>query len=68
MKVMCKNRIAKKEHSEYIRAESKILQSLRHSFIVTLRFSFQVRSTAHTEFLKAISITDLSTASLEDSF
>lgn len=41
MKVMRKDRIMQKEHSEYVRAERDVLTAVVHPYIVTLRFSFQ---------------------------
>ncbi|KAL6753068.1 kinase-like domain-containing protein [Haematococcus lacustris] len=41
MKVMRKERILQKDHSEYVRAERDLLTAVVHPYIVTLRFSFQ---------------------------
>mmetsp|Transcript_14126 Transcript_14126/g.34838 ORF Transcript_14126/g.34838 Transcript_14126/m.34838 type:complete len:551 (-) Transcript_14126:1063-2715(-) len=41
MKVMKKERIMAKDHSEYVRAERDVLTSVVHPYIVNLRFSFQ---------------------------
>lgn len=41
MKVMRKERILQKDHSEYVRAERDVLTAVTHPYIVTLRFSFQ---------------------------
>lgn len=46
MKVMRKDRIVAKDHGEYVRAERDVLTSVVHPYIVTLRFSFQVRTLA----------------------
>lgn len=45
MKVMRKDRIMEKNHAEYMKAERDILTKVDHSFIVQLRYSFQVIST-----------------------
>lgn len=42
MKVMRKEKVLEKEHGEYVRAESEILKTVLHPYIVTLRYSFQV--------------------------
>ena len=42
MKVMRKERILAKDHSEYVRAERNVLTAVFHPYIVTLRCSFQV--------------------------
>ena len=42
MKVMRKEKVLEKEHGEYVRAESQILKTVLHPYIVTLRYSFQV--------------------------
>lgn len=42
MKVMRKDRILQKDHSEYVKSERDLLTSVVHPYIVTLRFSFQV--------------------------
>lgn len=44
MKVMKKNRILEKDHSEYVKAERDVLTAILHPYIVTLRFSFQTQS------------------------
>jgi p70 ribosomal S6 kinase len=44
MKVMKKERILEKDHSEYVRAERDVLHAVRHPYIVTMRFSFQTPS------------------------
>jgi ribosomal protein S6 kinase beta len=43
MKVMRKDRILEKNHSEYMKAEREILTKVDHPFIVQLRYSFQVK-------------------------
>ncbi len=43
MKVMRKDRILQRDHSEYVRSERDLLTSVLHPYIVTLRYSFQVR-------------------------
>lgn len=43
MKVMRKDRILKKNHAEYIKAERDILTRIVHPFIVQLRYSFQTK-------------------------
>ena len=42
MKVMRKEKVLEKEHGSYVRAESEILKTVLHPYIVTLRYSFQV--------------------------
>ena len=42
MKVMRKEKVIEKEHGNYVRAESEILRTVLHPYIVTLRYSFQV--------------------------
>lgn len=42
MKVMRKDKIMEKNHIEYMKAERDILTKVDHSFIVRLRYSFQV--------------------------
>lgn len=42
MKVMRKEKVLEKEHGSYVRAESEILKTVIHPYIVALRFSFQV--------------------------
>lgn len=42
MKVMRKERILQRDHSEYVRSERDLLTAVVHPYIVTLRFSFQV--------------------------
>lgn len=44
MKVMRKDKIMEKNHAEYMKAERDILTKVDHSFIVQLRYSFQVIS------------------------
>jgi p70 ribosomal S6 kinase len=44
LKVMRKEKILQKDHSEYVRSERDVLTSVQHPFIVTLRFSFQTPS------------------------
>ena len=44
MKVMRKEKVIEKEHGSYVRAESEILKTVLHPYIVTLRYSFQVCS------------------------
>ena len=51
MKVMRKDRILQKEHGEYVKAERDVLMSVSHPYIVTLRFSFQVRGCRPMFFL-----------------
>ncbi|KAG2438878.1 hypothetical protein HYH02_010676 [Chlamydomonas schloesseri] len=41
MKVMRKERILQRDHSEYVRSERDLLTAVVHPYIVTLRFSFQ---------------------------
>eukprot|EP00195_Chlamydomonas_chlamydogama_P010294 CAMPEP_0202892906 /NCGR_PEP_ID=MMETSP1392-20130828/2583_1 /ASSEMBLY_ACC=CAM_ASM_000868 /TAXON_ID=225041 /ORGANISM="Chlamydomonas chlamydogama, Strain SAG 11-48b" /LENGTH=513 /DNA_ID=CAMNT_0049577039 /DNA_START=243 /DNA_END=1784 /DNA_ORIENTATION=- len=41
MKVMRKERILQKDHSEYVRSERDLLTSVTHPYIVKMRFSFQ---------------------------
>lgn len=41
MKVMRKDRILKRQHGEYVRAERDVLTAIVHPYIVTLRYSFQ---------------------------
>ncbi len=43
MKVMRKERILQKDHGDYIKSERDLLTTVVHPYIVTLRFSFQVR-------------------------
>lgn len=50
MKVMRKEKVLEKEHGSYIRAESEILKTVIHPYIVALRYSFQVRITKATAF------------------
>ncbi|KAK1286780.1 Serine/threonine-protein kinase AtPK2/AtPK19 [Acorus calamus] len=45
MKVMRKDKIMEKNHSEYMKAERDILTKIDHPFIVQLRYSFQVMLT-----------------------
>jgi p70 ribosomal S6 kinase len=42
MKVMRKDKILEKNHSEYMKAERDILTKIDHPFVVQLRYSFQV--------------------------
>ena len=42
MKVMRKDRILARDHSEYVRAERDVLTAVHHPYVVTLRYSFQV--------------------------
>ena len=44
LQVMRKERILQRDHSEYVRSERDLLTAVVHPYIVTLRFSFQVRS------------------------
>lgn len=46
MKVMQKDKIIKKNHAEYMKAERDILTKIDHPFIVQLRYSFQVKSSS----------------------
>lgn len=41
MKVMRKERILARDHSEYVRAERDLLTAVHHPYVVTLRYSFQ---------------------------
>mmetsp|Transcript_17961 Transcript_17961/g.54072 ORF Transcript_17961/g.54072 Transcript_17961/m.54072 type:complete len:422 (+) Transcript_17961:776-2041(+) len=41
MKVMRKDRILARDHTEYVRAERDVLTSVRHPYIVMLHWSFQ---------------------------
>lgn len=41
MKVMRKEVIIRKDHSEYVRSERDLLTAVDHPYIVTMRFSFQ---------------------------
>ncbi|KAL2557590.1 Serine/threonine-protein kinase AtPK2/AtPK19 [Forsythia ovata] len=43
MKVMRKDKIMEKNHSEYMKAERDILTEIDHPFIVQLRYSFQTK-------------------------
>jgi serine/threonine protein kinase len=43
MKVMRKEKILEKDHCDYVKAERDVLTSIVHPYIVTLRYSFQVR-------------------------
>ncbi|XP_077239308.1 serine/threonine-protein kinase AtPK2/AtPK19-like [Tasmannia lanceolata] len=43
MKVMRKDKIMEKNHSEYMKAERDILTKIDHPFIVQLRYSFQTK-------------------------
>jgi len=43
MKVMRKDRILARDHSEYVRAERDVLTAVHHPYVVTLRYSFQAR-------------------------
>lgn len=42
MKVMRKEHILARDHSDYVRAEREVLTAVFHPYIVTLRCSFQV--------------------------
>ena len=42
MKVMRKDRILERDHSDYIKAERDVLTAVLHPYIVALRYSFQV--------------------------
>lgn len=44
MKVMRKERILQKDHSEYVKSERDLLTAVTHPYIVALRFSFQTPS------------------------
>lgn len=44
MKVMRKEKILAKEHSEYVKGEREVLTAMFHPYIVALRFSFQTPS------------------------
>ena len=44
MKVMRKDKIMEKNHTEYMKAERDILTKVDHPFIVPLRYSFQVQN------------------------
>ncbi len=44
MKVMRKEKILQKDHSEYVKSERDLLTGVLHPYIVTLRFSFQTPS------------------------
>ena len=41
MKVMRKERILARDHSDYVKAERDVLTAVFHPYIVTLRYSFQ---------------------------
>lgn len=41
LKVMRKEKVLEKEHGEYVKAESEILKTVLHPYIVALRYSFQ---------------------------
>ena len=43
MKVMRKDKIMEKNHSEYMKAEREILTKIEHPFVVQLRYSFQTK-------------------------
>uniref|UniRef100_A0ACD5YZX1 Uncharacterized protein n=1 Tax=Avena sativa TaxID=4498 RepID=A0ACD5YZX1_AVESA len=43
MKVMRKDKILEKNHSEYMKAERDILTKIDHPFVVQLRYSFQTK-------------------------
>jgi hypothetical protein len=42
MKVMRKEKILMKDHSDYVKSERDLLTAVTHPYIVALRFSFQV--------------------------
>ena len=42
VQVMRKEKVLEKEHGEYVKAESEILRTVLHPYIVALRYSFQV--------------------------
>lgn len=44
MKVMRKEKILQRDHSEYVKSEKEVLTAVLHPYIVTLRFSFQTPS------------------------
>lgn len=44
MKIMRKEKILEKDHGEYVKSERDALTAVFHPYIVTLRYSFQVRS------------------------
>lgn len=44
MKVMRKDKVLAKNHSEYMRQERDILTDIDHPFIVKMHYSFQVRN------------------------
>eukprot|EP00200_Dunaliella_tertiolecta_P003728 CAMPEP_0202360384 /NCGR_PEP_ID=MMETSP1126-20121109/13346_1 /ASSEMBLY_ACC=CAM_ASM_000457 /TAXON_ID=3047 /ORGANISM="Dunaliella tertiolecta, Strain CCMP1320" /LENGTH=747 /DNA_ID=CAMNT_0048954081 /DNA_START=226 /DNA_END=2469 /DNA_ORIENTATION=- len=44
MKIMKKERILQKDHSEYVRSERDVLTSVVHPYIVNLRCSFQTQT------------------------
>lgn len=41
---MRKDRILERDHKDYVRAERDVLTAVVHPYIVTLRYSFQVRA------------------------
>ena len=43
MKVMRKEKILEKDHGQYVKQERDVLTAIFHPYIVTLRYSFQVR-------------------------
>ena len=43
MKVMRKEKILEKDHGQYVKQERDVLTAVFHPYIVTLRYSFQVR-------------------------
>uniref|UniRef100_A0A061RC98 non-specific serine/threonine protein kinase n=1 Tax=Tetraselmis sp. GSL018 TaxID=582737 RepID=A0A061RC98_9CHLO len=44
MKVMRKDKILEKDHSDYVKAEREVLTAVVHPYIVTLQYSFQTSS------------------------
>lgn len=51
MKVMRKDKIMEKNHSEYMKSERDILTKVDHPFIVQLRYSFQVMNNLPVELI-----------------
>ena len=49
MKVMRKEKILEKDHGQYVRQERDVLTAVFHPYIVTLRYSFQVRLWGHRQ-------------------
>jgi p70 ribosomal S6 kinase len=41
---MRKDRVLARDHADYVRAERAVLTSVVHPYVVTLRYSFQVRA------------------------